>query len=171
VTAVSEEITNNEAASGTAVKADIEAALQRSASTDATNISVGVNKAQVTLVGTVSSWPEHAAVTSAAWNSPGVADVVDNLTMAWTEREYEDRPSTRQDVNDKLEWEPSVHANEIDVDSTNGVVTLFGNVCSHAEKLSADRAALRVRGVESLVRDLKVSLTQTHFRSDDDTWR
>ena len=34
----------------------------------------------------------------------------------------------RQDVNDELEWEPGVHASEIDVDVDNGAVTLTKKV-------------------------------------------
>jgi osmotically-inducible protein OsmY len=40
----------------------------------------------------------------------------------------------RQDVNDELEWEPGVHASEIDVSVEDGSVTLTGTVCSYPER-------------------------------------
>ena len=83
VLGVTDEITLNRTASAAAVRADIEAALKRSAVADAQKISVAVNGAQVTLGGSVSSWSEHAAATGAAWNSPGVTDVVDKLTTVY----------------------------------------------------------------------------------------
>jgi len=64
-----------------AVRVDIEAALRRTAAEDAQQIAVGVSGSQVTLTGTVNSWPEHVAATRAAWNSPGVTNVVDQLTV------------------------------------------------------------------------------------------
>ena len=59
-------------------------------------------------------------------------------------------------VTDELRLEPQVCARGIDVDVTNGVVTLFGSVGSGWEKVAADRTATRVAGVESVVSDLRV---------------
>jgi len=36
----------------------------------------------VTLAGTVRSWAEHDDAIAAAWNAPGVVDVIDDLTVA-----------------------------------------------------------------------------------------
>jgi osmotically-inducible protein OsmY len=77
----------------------------------------------------------------------------------------------RQDVNDELEWEPSVHAGDIDVDATNGIVTLFGDVGSSAEKARAEGAARRVHGVKALVSTLGLSRLRTALRSDDEVRR
>ena len=73
----------------------------------------------------------------------------------------------RQDVNDELEWEPGVHASEIDVDAQNGNVTLTGTVCSYSEKWTAENAALRVRGAKSVDSDLRVRLHESHRREDE----
>ena len=45
----------------------------------------------------------------------------------------------RNEVQDELEWEPSVNASEIGVTAHDGVVTLTGLVPSYAEKLAAAR--------------------------------
>lgn len=65
-----------------AVKADIEAALSRVAKADAKKISVAVSGANVTLGGTVSSWSERDLANTAAWATPGVRVVVDNMSIA-----------------------------------------------------------------------------------------
>jgi osmotically-inducible protein OsmY len=72
----------------------------------------------------------------------------------------------RQDVNDELNWEPGVHASEIDVDVKNGAVTLSGTVCSYPERWTAENAALRVHGAKSVESDLRVRLHESHRRED-----
>lgn len=47
-------------------------------------------------------------------------------------------------------------AAEIGVVVSNGVVTLFGTVNSYAQRISAEKAALRVRGVNSVYLDIKI---------------
>ena len=72
----------------------------------------------------------------------------------------------QKDVIDELEWEPAVHADEIDVQVKNGIVTLSGEVCSFAEKWNAERAAQRVNGVKGLNEELEVNLLDTGRRTD-----
>jgi osmotically-inducible protein OsmY len=63
------------------VKLDIESVLKRRASDDAKNIGVGVVGGSVTLSGQVPTWSERDLLRQAAWASPGVQQVVDNLTV------------------------------------------------------------------------------------------
>ena len=65
----------------TEIKGKIERAFQRSATVDASNISVDVNGSLVTLKGTVHSWAERDDAEYAAWAAPGVAKVNDQLTV------------------------------------------------------------------------------------------
>jgi osmotically-inducible protein OsmY len=83
VVGVSDQITIKPSVSVSAVKADIESALKRTAIADAKKISVQVNGADVTLTGTVHNWAEREAATNSAWNTPGVRNVVDKLTLAY----------------------------------------------------------------------------------------
>ena len=64
-----------------AVRSDIEAALKRRAHADATNIAVDVQGANVTLSGSVHSWSERDLARDSAWGTPGVRQVVDNLSI------------------------------------------------------------------------------------------
>ena len=63
------------------IKADIEAALRRSAELDAQRIRVETRGATVTLKGSVRSWAERQDATRAAWNAPGVTVVDDQLMV------------------------------------------------------------------------------------------
>ena len=81
VTGVSDNIAIKPNVSLSAVKSDIEAALKRRAKADAQRISVEIRGADVTLTGTVHSWSEREAATHSAWGTPGVRNVVDNMTI------------------------------------------------------------------------------------------
>jgi osmotically-inducible protein OsmY len=83
VTGVSNQIVIKPKVSLSAVKSDIEAALKRRALLDAQEISVKVQGADVTLSGTVHSWSERDLARNSAWATPGVRNVVDNLTVAY----------------------------------------------------------------------------------------
>jgi osmotically-inducible protein OsmY len=63
-----------------------------------------------------------------------------------------------QDVLDELDYEPSVNADHIGVGVHAGVVTLSGFVSSYAEKLAAERAVRRVRGVKAIAEETEVRL-------------
>lgn len=65
------------------VTRQIEAALRRRARHQAArNLSVVVNGRTVTLSGQLDSWGERQAARLAAWNAPGIRNVVDQTTIA-----------------------------------------------------------------------------------------
>jgi len=77
----------------------------------------------------------------------------------------------KQDINAELRWEPSLHAAEIGVVVKGGVVTLVGHVGSYAEKLHAEHAAQRVKGVQAIAVALDVTLLAENTREDADIAR
>ena len=62
----------------------------------------------------------------------------------------------RFDVQAELEWEPSIDATGIGVGVQDGAVTLTGHVRTYSEKIAAEKAAKRVRGVVTVANDLEV---------------
>lgn len=75
----------------------------------------------------------------------------------------------QHDVQEELEWEPSLDASKIGVTAMqSGVVTLTGTVATYAEKISADRAAKRVSGVRAVANDIEVRPIGSLKRTDTD---
>jgi osmotically-inducible protein OsmY len=69
-------------------------------------------------------------------------------------------------VQNALEWDPSVDARDIGISTDLGVVTLRGNVRTYAEKNAAERIALHVFGVKAVANDLSVHLPVSFERTD-----
>jgi osmotically-inducible protein OsmY len=63
------------------VKKKIEAALKRSAESDAGKIVVNTTDGKVTLSGTVRSFVEREDAVNAAWSAPGVSKVIDQIRV------------------------------------------------------------------------------------------
>lgn len=63
-------------------KADVESALKR-LTRDPQCVSVDVRGSEVTLTGTIRSWAERDSVRQCAWASPGVSNVVDQMTYGY----------------------------------------------------------------------------------------
>ena len=76
--------------------------------------------------------------------------------------------SLRQDVIDELEFEPRVNAAHIGVAVKDGVVTLSGHVGSYAEKLAAEKAVKRVKGVKAIAEEIDVRYPEDKKTADDE---
>lgn len=73
-----------------------------------------------------------------------------------------------EQVEDALDWEPSIDVSNVDVTVDGGVVTLRGDVGTYAEKQAAERVALTVYGIAGVANDLNVSVGREFERSDTD---
>ena len=83
VTGVSDQITIKPGVKANVVKSDIESALKRVVTNDAQKISVAVSGSEVTLKGSLPTWAERETASEAAWRTPGVRSVVDNITIGY----------------------------------------------------------------------------------------
>ena len=74
----------------------------------------------------------------------------------------------RQDVLDELDFEPSINATHIGVGANAGVITLTGFVSNYGEKLAAERAVRRVKGVKAIAEEIEIRLPSDKKSSDDE---
>jgi len=79
-----------------------------------------------------------------------------------------DDKQLRQNVLDELEFEPSVDAANIGVAVDDGVVTLSGHVSSYAEKLAAEQAVRKVKGVRAIAQEIEVRYPTDKKMADDE---
>jgi len=77
----------------------------------------------------------------------------------------------RHDVEKELEWDPAVDATKIGIASTEGVITLTGNVRSYSEKWNAEKIAKRVLGVKGVANEVEVVIEEGEHRDDGDIAR
>ncbi|WP_061958539.1 BON domain-containing protein [Cupriavidus pauculus] len=68
-------------------------------------------------------------------------------------------------VNDELEWDPRVVAQNIGVEVHQAIVTLSGHVSTYSEKIAAEAAAERVSGVKGVV--VKLEVRQSASQGDE----
>lgn len=74
----------------------------------------------------------------------------------------------RQLVIDELEYEPSIDAADIGVAAENGVVILSGHVADYVQKIAAERAAWRVKGVKGIAQEIEVRFPGDKKWNDDE---
>ncbi|MGO8799295.1 MAG: BON domain-containing protein [Roseiarcus sp.] len=79
-----------------------------------------------------------------------------------------DDKALRQRVVDELEFEPSVEAAHIGVAAEQGVITLSGHVGSYAEKIAAELATRRVKGVVGIAEEIEVRYPGSNPVADDE---
>ena len=74
----------------------------------------------------------------------------------------------KRNIQNALDWEPSIDAAHIGVTVEGGVVTLHGKVSSYSQKMAAERVTQRVYGVKAIANDLVVHLPTDFARTDSD---
>jgi osmotically-inducible protein OsmY len=74
----------------------------------------------------------------------------------------------QQDVQQALKWEPQLHAAEIGVAVSDGIVTLTGTVDSYAKKAEAEEAAKNVAGVKAVVEKITVHFDDWGEKTDNE---
>lgn len=73
----------------------------------------------------------------------------------------------KRDVENELQWEPSVNEAHIGVAVHDGIVTLSGHVSSLMQKHMAERAVKRVNGVKAVADEIEVKLPGDLKRTDE----
>jgi hyperosmotically inducible protein len=174
----------NETRSDTAITAELKAKITDDELLDNTDVSVETENGAVTLTGTVHSEAQKQRAEELAKNTTGVATVNDQLViepegstgqkLGEESKELgrdvkEKTGSAAQDTKDaisdaritsetklKFAADDTVKALNIDVDTSNGVVTLRGSVNSQAELQQAIRLAKSIDGVKKVNSELEI---------------
>lgn len=73
----------------------------------------------------------------------------------------------RREILDELEFQPHIDAAAIGVAVENGVVCLTGHVRTYAEKIAAERAVKRVKGVHAVAEEIEVRIPGDADVADD----
>ncbi|MEE6165997.1 MULTISPECIES: BON domain-containing protein [unclassified Mycolicibacterium] len=73
-----------------------------------------------------------------------------------------------EDVVDELKSDPAIDSSGVAIAGHDGVITLTGAVPTYWQKVQAEHAVWRVRGVRGLADELHVEVTGTHVRDDTD---
>ncbi len=76
--------------------------------------------------------------------------------------------SLRQKVIDELNFEPSIDSANIGVAGENGIMTLTGHVPNYVQKMAAERAVWRVKGVRGIAQEIEVRFPGDKKVSDDE---
>jgi osmotically-inducible protein OsmY len=74
----------------------------------------------------------------------------------------------QDEVIAELRWDSSTNAANIGVSAHDGAVTLSGHVASYPQRIAADKAARRIRGVVTVANELDVHLPASWQRDDTD---
>ncbi len=72
------------------------------------------------------------------------------------------------DVLEALKFDPQIREQTIAVAVKDGIVTLNGEVESHAQKVAAEQAVKRIIGVRGFAEELQVNPPKHHRRTDQD---
>jgi osmotically-inducible protein OsmY len=117
-------------------------------------ITVSVAEGVVTLDGDVPGLAQKRLAGVLAWWVPGSCDVVNGLGV--TPPEPDDDGQMTDGVRIALEKDPFVNADQINVSTRNGIVTLRGVVPTPSEREMAEFDAWYVFGVDKVKNDLEV---------------
>lgn len=116
-------------------------------------IDVNTEEGIVTLTGSVATILEKDRAQNIAESIRGVKAVINSLQVRAIQRDDEE---IRRDIKNALALDPAADTYEIDVEVSNGVVTLSGAVESWAERRLSETVAKGVKGVERIINTISI---------------
>jgi hyperosmotically inducible protein len=135
----------------------VEASLAANDKVKARAVEVQTREGVVYLTGVVDTEEARREAGRVAWRTEGVDGVVNDLTVGErTVGSWADDVLISSKVKSKLIGNSEIRASDIDVSSSQGVVTLIGRVSSNAVKQEAERVARATKGVTDVSNELLV---------------
>ncbi len=135
----------------------VQASLEANDKVKARQVDVETREGVVYLNGVVDTEEARREAARVAWHTEGVSGVVNDLTVGErTVGNWVDDVMISSKVKSKLIANSEIRAGDIDVSSSQGVVTLIGRVSSEAIRSTAERIARGTRGVKEVNNELLV---------------
>jgi osmotically-inducible protein OsmY len=122
---------------------------------DASDITVTNVNGEVTLGGTVVSYPQYVEAAAVARRVPGVTNVRNHLEVALPPGDYRDDPALTSAVNNALTLDNTVPAG-VEATAENGGITLTGTVRSGTERAAAEMMVAGLTGVRYVKNDIRI---------------
>ncbi len=140
-----------------AISSKIDESLEASTTVKARQVNIQTHEAVVYLTGIVDSEDARREAGRIAWRTAGVNGVVNDLTVGErTVGDWVDDTLISSRLKAKLITDTDVRASDVDVSSSQGVVTLIGRVRTNAMKQDAERIARAINGVTDVHNELVV---------------
>lgn len=135
----------------------VEASLEANETVKAGQVEVQTREGVVYLTGVVDTVEARREAARVAWRTEGVLGVNNDLTVGETTvGAWIDDVMISSKVKSQLIANTLIRAGDIDVSSSQGIVTLIGRVSSQAVKTDAERIARATKGVTDVNNELSV---------------
>lgn len=140
------------------IRAAVEDDLTFDPDVDASDITVEALDGEVTLSGSVPSYPQYVEAAAVAHRVPGVGHVRNHLAVALPPRDYRDDRTLTTTANDALTLNHAAPVGAVGVTATakNGVITLTGTVGSGAERAAAELLVAGLTGARGVNNEIQV---------------
>jgi osmotically-inducible protein OsmY len=119
------------------------------------HVTVETMNGEVTLNGTVPSYPQYLAAAAAARRVAGVTDVHNHLEVVLPPGDYRDDQTLTTTADDALTLNETVRVG-VEATAANGVITLTGTVPSGDERTAAELLVAGLTGVRSVSNDIQI---------------
>jgi osmotically-inducible protein OsmY len=138
------------------VRASVEKELSFDPKVDSAHITVRNISGDVTLTGTVPSYPQYLEAAAAAKRVAGVTAVHNHLEVALPDSDFRDDVQLITAANNALAANVTVPAG-VEATAEDGNVTLTGTVAYGTERAAAEAAVSGLRGVRNVINDIDIS--------------
>lgn len=143
--------------SDSGITSAVEASFEGNETLKARQVEVQTREGVVYLTGVVDTMDARREAARIAWRTAGVRSVNNDLTVGETTvGEWLDDVMISSKVKSQLIANTLIRAGDIDVSSSQGVVTLIGRVSSQAVRSDAERIARATKGVTDVNNELSV---------------
>ena len=138
------------------VRAAVDKELSFDPMVDAAHVTVRNLGGDVTLTGTVPSYPQYVAAAAAARRVAGVTGVHNNLEVALPDGDFRDDVKLATAANNALAGNVTV-PDAVEATAQDGNITLTGTVAYGTERAAAEAAVAGLTGVRNVFDEIEIS--------------